>query len=336
MRIAIHPAPNSFSDRWIAYCQKKGIAFKLVNCYASDIIKQIADCSALMWNFHHKNYRDVLFAKQLLYAVELTGRKVFPDHNTCWHFDDKVAQKYLLESLNAPIPPTYTFYIKEDALNWIEKATFPLVFKLRCGAGSQHVKLAKSISQARSLVNKAFNHGFSQFDRIGYLQERIRQFRDLNDNLSGVLKGIARLIIPTEFALMHSKEKGYILFQEFIPYNNHDIRVIVINNKAFAIKRIVRKNDFRASGSGKIQFEKENFSIDTIKLSLEIAAKLQSQCIAFDFVFDDNNNPLIVEISYSFTGKAYDSCTGYWDNELNFHEGTFLPQNWMVDIIINS
>jgi glutathione synthase/RimK-type ligase-like ATP-grasp enzyme len=335
MKIAIHPAANSFSERWITYCETKGINYKLVNCYSTDILDQISDCDALMWNFHHKSYKDLLFAKQLLLTIELTGKKVFPDSKTCWHFDDKVAQKYLLESIKAPIAPSYVFYSKSDAMNWIKETSFPKVFKLRSGAGSQNVRLVKSLTQARKLVLKAFNRGFSQFDRIGYLKERIRQYRDLNDNLLGVMKGIARLFIPTEFARMHAREKGYILFQDFIPNNNFDIRVIVIDNKAFAIKRMVRKNDFRASGSGDILYEKENFSVDTIRLSFQLTDKLQSRCIAYDFIYNDIGSPFIVEISYSFTIKVYDSCTGYWDRNLNFHEGPFIPQNWMVDSVLN-
>lgn len=336
MKIAIHPVPNSFSDRWIAYCKVNGIKYKLVNCYSSDIMEQIADCNALMWNFHHKNYKDVLFAKQLLYSVEITGKKVFPDHKTCWHFDDKVAQKYLLEAINAPIAQYYVFYTKSEALHWIKNSTFPIVFKLRCGASSQHVRLVKSRLHARFLINKAFKNGFSQFNRIGYLKERIRQYQDLKNGFSGVLKGIGRLFIPTEFAKMHSKEKGYVLFQEFIPKNYYDIRIIVVSQKAFAIKRLVRKNDFRASGSGKILFEKENFSIHTIKLALQLTEKIQSQCIAYDFVFDNTGSPLIVEISYNFLVNAYDACVGFWDNDLNFHEGSFNPQEWMIHSLMNS
>jgi hypothetical protein len=336
MKIAIHSSPNSFSDRWIAYCKIKRIEYKLVNCYANDIINQIADCNALMWHYHHGDYKDALFAKQLLYSVEFSGKKVFPDSKTSWHYNDKVGQKYLLEVIKAPLVPTYVFYTKTEAMKWIDETTFPKVFKLRGGAGSQNVKLVKSSTQARRLVNRAFGRGFTQFDRIGYLKERIRLYRDLDDHIIGILKGVGRLFIPTKFAKMHAKEKGYILFQEFIPNNQYDIRVIVIDNKAFAIKRMVRKNDFRASGSGNIFYEKEHIPIDTVKLSFQITEKLHSQCIAFDYIFDKIGNPLIVEVSYAFTVRAYDTCKGYWDRELNFHEGTFVPQNWMVDSVIRS
>ena len=115
-----------------------------------------------------------------------------------------------------------------------------------------------------------------------------------------------------------------------------DIRIIVIDKKAFAIKRIVRKGDFRASGSGNVLFGKENFHDDTIKLSFQLADKLQSQCAAFDFVYDSKGDAMVVEISYGFATAVYDSCVGYWDKALQFHKGVFNPQDWMIELMIKS
>jgi glutathione synthase/RimK-type ligase-like ATP-grasp enzyme len=334
MRIAIHSSPNSFSNRWIAYCKLKKIDYKIVNCYSTDIIRQLSDCDALMWHFHHEDYKDALFAKQLLFAVELSGKKVFPDFRTCWHFDDKVAQKYLLESLDVPFVPSYVFYSKSDALKWIKSATFPKVFKLRGGGASRNVRLVESARNAEKLVRIAFGSGFSQSDRIAYIKEKWRQYVDLKKDFSVVVKAFGRFFIPNEFTRMYHKEKGYVLFQDFIPGNRFDIRVIVIDEKAFALKRMVRKNDFRASGSGMIVYEKDNFSDEIIRMSFQLAEKLQSQSTAFDFVFDEKNRPLLVEISYGFLVEAYDSCVGYWDADLRFHEGAFNPQHWMVDSLM--
>lgn len=336
MKIAIHQNPGSFSDRWIAYCEKNKIDYKIVNCYMTDIIKQLEDCDILMWHHIQSNYKDVLFSKQLQSAVEHSGKKVFPDFKTYWHFDDKVGQKYLFEAISAPLVPSYVFYTKAEALKWIENTSFPKVFKLRSGAGSQNVKLVHSNTQARRLIRKAFGKGFSQFDAIGHLKERIRKFLEGKEGFMGILKGLARILISPEFARMHSNEKGYIYFQDFIPNNGYDIRVIVIDEKAFAIKRMVRKNDFRASGSGNILYEKENFSLDTIKIALQLAEKLESQCAAFDFIYDSIGNPLVVELSYGFVTAGYNPCVGYWDKSLNFHEGEFNPQDWMVEMLINN
>ena len=200
MKIAIHHNVGGFSDRWIAYCEKHCIDYKLVNCYATDIIKQLEDCDALMWHHLQNDYRDVLFSKQLLLAVEMSGKKVFPDQRTYWHYDDKVGQKYLFETIGAPFVPSYVFYTKVDALNWVKNTTFPKVFKLRGGAGSQNVKLVKSAKQASKIIKKAFGEGFSQLDRIGHLKERVRKYQEKKENLLGVFKGLGRLIFLPVYA----------------------------------------------------------------------------------------------------------------------------------------
>jgi glutathione synthase/RimK-type ligase-like ATP-grasp enzyme len=336
MKIAIHHNLGSFSDRWIAYCDKHGINYKMVNCYATDIIKQLEDCDALMWHHQQSNYKDVLFSKQLHFAVEQSGRKVFPNYKTFWHFDDKVGQKYLFEAIGAPLVPSYVFYSKGEALQWANNTTFPKVFKLSGGAGSTNVRLIQSALLARKIIGKAFGNGFSQFHALGSLKERIRRYREGKDTFLGILKGLARLLFSPEFARMHANEKGYVYFQDYIPNNDCDIRVVVIDEKAFAIKRMVRKNDFRASGSGDILYERKNFPIDTIKLSFRLAEKLESQCAAFDFVYDSTGNPMVVEVSYGFVAPGYDPCVGYWDKSLHFYEGTFDPQGWMVEMLLNT
>ena len=332
--IAIHHSKGSFSDRWITYCKANEIAYKIVDCYQSDIMHQLDDCDALMWHINHQNSKDVLFAKQLLYSVNAAGKRVFPDYNTAWHFDDKVGQKYLLEAIGAPLVPTWIMYNKKDALVWAEKNSFPKVFKLRGGAGSANVRLAKTKSEAVQLIEKAFGRGFSQYDSLGNLKERIRKYQLGKTDIFDVIKGFVRIIYPTKYTMVAGRERGYVYFQEFIPENNYDIRVIVIGDKAFAIKRMVRDDDFRASGSGNIRYEKENFEDTTIKLSFFVALNLKSQCVAFDYVYQDKQ-PYLVEISFGFVKEVYDSCVGYWDKDMTWYPGAFNPYGWMVEQISN-
>ena len=142
-----------------------------------------------------------------------------------------------------------------------------------------------------------------------------------------------RLVHTTEYARLEGKEVCYSYFQDYIPNNDHDIRVIVIGDKAFAIKRMVRTNDFRASGSGYILYDRQLFDAGLIRLSFEITQKLQSQCVAFDYVFD-NDKPLLIEISYGFSPEGYDPCPGFWDIDLNWHQGNFDPYGWMVENLL--
>jgi|SRR5690554_6487055 len=335
MKIGIHHRRGSFSDQWIEYCEKEGILYKIVNAYDSDIILQLSDCTAFLWHHHHNNYRDALFAKQLLISVQKMGLKVYPDFDANWHFDDKLSQKYLFEALKLPYIPTYVFYDKDKALEWVKTADFPKVFKLRGGAGSKNVKLIKNKWEASKKVRKAFGSGFSQFDSLDNFKERVRRYREGKDTIVGLLKGVARLFLPTEFSKLHGKEKGYVYFQDFILQNDHDIRVIVIGDKAFAIKRLVRRGDFRASGSGNIVYDRKEIDIEAVKLAFQISSELRGQSVAFDFV-KQNGKLLLVEISYCYTANVYDLCSGYWDSNLNWFETKFNPQFWIIKNLLET
>ena len=336
MKIAIHNRPGSFSDYWVNYCQKYGIEYKLVNAYDNDIVEQVKGYDVFMWHHHQSNYKDCLFSKQLLYSFQVSGIKVFPDFNTGWHFDDKVGQKYLLESIGAPLVPSYVFYTKEDALKWIEIATFPKVFKLRGGAGSHNVMLIRSKAEAVKFIKQAFGKGFLQTNLSHLVSDDWRKYMIGKVSLFYIIKDVLAFYLkPNSFCKMYNKEKGYVYFQEFIPDNTFDIRICVVDRKAFAIKRKVRENDFRASGSGNIVYSKEEIDVRCVKIAFDVSERLHLQCVGMDFVFDDQNNPLIVELSYGFATKGYFDCEGYWTMDMQWHEGSnFDFCGWMVESVI--
>lgn len=336
MKIAIHKSIG-FSKRWIEYCEKNHIDYKIVNAYDSDIIQQVADCDAFLWHHYHADYKDVLFAKQLLFSLQQAGKKVFPDFNTGWHFDDKVGQKYLLEAIGAPLVPSYVFYSKKEALDWVCRVEFPKVFKLRGGAGADNVRLVHTKNEACRIVRRAFGKGFSQYSSLDNLKERWRKYRLGKTDLNDVLKGMLRIFYKPDFARMHAPEKGYVYFQDFIPNNSFDIRVCVVGDKAFALKRLTRDGDFRASGSGCIVYDKSQIDERCVQIAFDVNRKLKSQSTAFDFVFGKDNAPLIVEISFGYTINAYDDCEGYWTEDMQWHGGShFDICGWMVENIIKS
>jgi len=335
MKIAIHNRAKSYSVDWINYCIQYGIEFKVVNCYDNDIISQIKDCDALMWHHYHLSPRDTLFAKQLTYSLEMSGKIVFPDFRTSWHFDDKLGQKYLLESINAPLAVSYAFYSKPEAKNWAEEASFPKVFKLRGGSSSDNVKLVKNLREAKKFINKAFNGGFKQYNSTDNLKERLRKYRADYVNSWEVIKGLTRIIIPTPYSRVRGKDRGYIYFQDFVPDNTHDIRVTYVFNKCFASRRKIRYGDFRASGSGMSDFDMSQIPTKALRIAFDVANKCKLQSAAFDFVVL-NGEPLIVEMSYAFGHHPDQFNHGYWDENLNYFKGTFDPYGWMVEGVLES
>ena len=337
MKIAIHDHPGGFSDRWILYCKNNNIDFKKVNCFDTNIIQQLEDCDGLMWQWRHDDYKARLFARQLTFSLIKKGLKVFPNTNTSWHFDDKVGQKYLFEAIGAPLVKSYVFYSEKEALDWIDKTTFPKVFKLRGGAQSINVQLVKTKKKARRLARKAFHRGFLPINRISGFKDRLWGLRKNKDfaSLKKVVGGFARLFIPTEIEQFSNKEKGYIYFQDFIPGKKYDTRLVVIGNRCFGVRRNCRKNDFRASGSGLCEYDPGLIEKECILTGFEIAKKLKLQSVAFDLVMDDDTAK-ILELSYCFPmGPIVDKCPGYWDEDLNWHDKKVNPQYFMIEDFIN-
>lgn len=336
VKIAIHSRKGSFSGRWIQYCHSNNIPYKLVNCYDTKIIKQIQDCDGLMWHWNTSDNKAALFARQLILSLEKTKLKVFPDVNTSWHYDDKVGQKYLLEAIDAPFVNSYVFYSKSEAVNWIKNTSFPKVFKLRNGAGSYNVKLVNSKEKAKHLIDKAFGSGFNRADPFSRLRERIRILkRDKNrKSAKTAIKGFARLIVQKENEKLRNKEKGYIYFQDFIPDNTYDTRIVVIGNRCFGARRFCRPHDFRASGSGLFTYNPDLIDKKMIQIAFEVSKNIGAQSLAFDFIID-KGNPKIVEISYCYAIECCDDAPGYWDSNLTWHDEEVNLQYYIIKDFIN-
>ena len=88
-------------------------------------------------------------------------------------------------------------------------------------------------------------------------------------------------------------------------------------------------------GSGYGFFEKELIGEEFVEAGFKISDTLKTQSLVCDFVSLEGK-PVTVEISYASVAYPYDNCPGYWDREMNWHEGTFDPYGWMVDNILES
>ena len=338
MKIAICKCGNGFEAGWVNKCERDQLEYIFINPYDNDIIHQlrVEGISHVLWHWHHSSPKDWLFARQLIVSMQQMGVKVFPDIRTCWHFDDKLGQKYILEASDLPIAQTWMFYSAEDAISWARQTTWPKVFKLRAGAGSKNVRLIRSYLQAQKYINKMFGAGFPSANVGAQLAitakvvrnspvAMIKRLYRLPHYIAGIL---ARRTLP--------RQKGYCLFQEFIPGNLFDTRIIIIGKKAIGIRRKVRENDFRASGSGMLDYCPDKISLDCVRIAFEAAMKLRTQSLALDFVMAPDGTYRIIEISYAYTASAYYKCPGYWDAGLQWHLANVRPEEWIIDDLLSN
>jgi len=327
-RLKIHRTKGSYSDRWIESCEDQKIPYCVVNCLDTDIMRQLAPGDGLLWHWHHHDPREHRVARQIILAAESMGVVVFPSAATCWHFDDKLAQKYLLEAVGAPLVPTYVCYDEAGARAWIETASFPKVFKLSKGAGSANVRLVRNSREALVLVRQAFGAGFPPM--AGYTRD-VRKRYDAARKRGDLMGAVLRL--PRTLAAIRrtnrglGNEGGYVYFQDFIAGNTYDTRVTVIGNRAFAFTRNVRPGDFRASGSGRIVYDLERIRPECVQIAFKVARSVGSQSMAFDFVLVDQTTPQVVEVSYSYDPTAVYRCAGHWNERLEWQAGSMWPQD---------
>ena len=318
---------DSFAVHWLEVFKQEGHKIKYVNVRSEKILEDIRNCHAFLWRWKHTG-GDAVIAKNLLPVVENVFKlPVFPNQQTCWHYDNKAAQAYLLQALNIPHPRTWLFHDATQALHWATgKAEYPLVLKLSTGAGSINVIMLNNKQEAVFWINRMFAEGTFNLSPINSSQQEIQEN----------IQRYAQSVVNTGFppgpdSYFYDYHKGYILFQHFLPNNEFDTRVTVIGNRAFCFRRQNRPQDFRASGSGVILYEQEAIDPSFIHLAFSAAKKINSQSLAIDGLYDDGE-PIISEISYTYAAWAVHNCTGHWvlhgepfEGELEFVAGHMWP-----------
>jgi len=342
-RIAVHQDKNtkvhstSWSNPWIEYLEKSNLKYEVINCFENGILEKLRSFNVLLWHFGNYIYKDMVFARSILYSAKQMGLKVFPNYNDAWHFDDKIAQMYILQSVNAPIPKSYVFYKNEDLYNWLRNfSEFPVVSKLKSGSGSHNVKLIKNRHELKKYANRMFSIGFSPAPSFKFKAiSNLKSSKSKKDVISR-LKRLPEFIRTLSGAREFPNEKGYVYLQEFIPSDGFDLKIVVVGDKLSYIGRNIRKGDFRASGGGDLFYNKELVTKDIITSAFETSDKLGFQCMGYDYVIDKRTGKgVIVEISYGFSHSALLQAGGYWDREFNWHnEPLNAPEEVLKNIIL--
>ena len=337
MKLAIHDSDSILNFNCIQNCKKNNIEYVLVDSYSSEIINFVKTekVTHYFWHFHHILYEDILMARYLLFSLQKMGIKVYPNFNTSWYFDDKVAEKYILETVGAPVVPSWVFYSKKIALNWLRNETkYPLVAKLRRGAGSYNVILLRSYGEAKKYCDKMFSKGINPAPKIFADIKSKFIIANRSNNLISRLKKMPRFFkIMLKARRSFPNEMGYVYFQEFIPGASCDYRIVVVNDKAWGSMRKVRDNDFRASGAGQSYEDPSLIPVSLVKLAFEISDNLDSQSMSYDFVIDSEGYPHIVECSCFF---GFDGGDGsfYWDRDLVLHYESFRLSDVILDKLL--
>lgn len=104
------------------------------------------------------------------------------------------------------------------------------------------------------------------------------------------------------------------ILQEFLPNNDRDLRVVVIDQNVMGFERLNRPNCFRASGSGLIRTINEIPS-DCVSVARRICDKLNVTTMCFDFIADRSRNWSLLEMSYTYQFEAIQKYCSFHINQ---------------------
>lgn len=323
----------SYCNKFLKLLVRNEIPHTLIDPNSASLLDDIRGCSKIIFRHTQGDSDPKIYDNVYYIAHNIYGIECFPDYNTFWPYEDKIREYYLLKSHNFPIIDSRIFWNYSPADAFLKNATFPIVAKLPKGASSSNVVIVKSVVEGQKIIKQVFSGGV----RTSHLSNKSNLLTYKKENLFRTGKAIARIML-IRTGLMADKtaypewqiQKDAILFQKFLPGNFFDTRVTVIGNRALAFRRFVRKNDFRASGSGLIDHDPSKIDQRCLEIAFSVSKKLKFSTMAYDFIFDQDCVPQINEMSYCFVDTAVEACPGYWDDKLVWHEGRNWPQYYQL------
>lgn len=211
------------------------------------------------------------YLEDVIYALDLNGANVIPSFTYLKAHHNKVFMEIIRDfTPNKSVQSLLSKRIGTDLEFENQKNNFTednYVIKKASGASSIGVFLAKNKAELEVKIKEALKVQSSLYDRF---KEFVREIKH---------KGYNKI----------TNYRSKIIVQEYIPFLQNDWKVLVYGDKYFIVERPVRKNDFRASGSGKDNY---NFGKDAtipngiFDFAEDIYKSFNVPFISLDIAFD--------------------------------------------------
>ena len=304
---------------------KNKFRYSIIDIDKHDWVDRLQPYDILIWKPFCLGPESSLHFKEKIYFINTYLNKLtLPNLHTIWHYDSKIAQSYMFSAYDIPTPKTMVSFEYQNSLELINKLNYPVIEKKSWGAASKNVRLLKNLKMARRVVDKTFYQ--TMWDNI----KETKPFKMKLIKNGWFFKKLLNKIL---FSKNVDTRFPYLYLQEFIPNNSMDLRVTVIGDRyAFGFWRKNRENDFRASGSGNIDYKKE-IPISIINQMMLINSKLDFDSMAYDILFI-NGKYLITEMSYAYLDTAIFNAPGYYEltsNGINFQNIQIWPQSLWIE-----
>lgn len=290
-------------------CNHLGVDYQVIDFLSPDWIKLIneSECDGFLCHPPDNiQEQKSIYDERLYFLNKIMGKPVYPSYESLYVYENKRNMAYWLETNGFPYPETWIFSRKKDAIEFLNNAEYPLVFKTNIGAGSSGVDIVNSRSKALRLTHRIFGrfHPAVTFGRVRFS----RKFHGIPLPLFGRI------------------QKHYLIAQKFYKIK-WEWRIIKIGSTYAGHQRLL-KGQF-ASGSGKARRVKPPQEL--LIMVRDLCDKGNFDSMAADIFETLDGKFLVNELqaifgSYKASQMTVDGKIGryvYNDGEFNFEEGEF-------------
>jgi hypothetical protein len=227
-----------------------------------------------------------------IFGLKLRGAILIPDFQFLYAHHNKVFMEILRKVSNISEANTLRSWLLgtyEDFQHRINQIPLPVVAKPSAGAISKGVVLLKNKKQALYEVQK-----------MTFCTSVVRTCYEYYKRF------MYKSYIP------YSLNRRKFILQEFVPELQEDYKILFYGNHAYVVRRGVRKNDFRASGSGLLTWP-ELLPDGMLDTAWKIFKGFDVPFISIDLAYQETKFHLLEVQFIQFGTAALEKSLHHWE-----------------------
>ena len=331
--LALTDYRGHFGSKWNSIPYRSGMDLTLMKEYFLELgydfstetfseidIKKIASNSAIILytSSEDNSYKYKDYIEDIVLGLQEAGGKMVPDYKFLRANNNKVFME-ILSTIKISTNELKSYYLSAVDDQFIDTISYPIVMKESSGAMSTGVFLIKS--------KKELTHQIKRINRI--------------DNLLNIKNNIKNILRPYRHK-NYVKESIYLekfILQEFIPNLQSDFKLLIFGERYYIFERPIRKNDFRASGSGNgsyIYGESVKIDLEIFDYAKNIYEDLNVPNLSLDICYDGKNFSLFEFQALYFGTVGQIKSDGYYtnkDSKWDFNKEVLSLEKVYVDSI---
>lgn len=251
---------------FISACLDLKISFKVIDLLGNDWLSHFENerfVGILIWPHLNSFKLKEILDERLILLANHTKIRTYPDAEGIFLLDNKRRVRDWLYANDFRSPITWCFSDREEAMDFVEQASYPIVHKSVQGSVSRGVEIIKNKDRARAIVKKCFSSG-------------IYPYRMDRRNI----------------------QWDFIMFQEYLE-GCQEKRIIIVGDSYFSIEKLRGVDDYM-SGSGYMQWGQNEEEL--FLYSSRIMKKGNFRNMNVDFFIDNKGDFYVNELHALFHG----------------------------------